>query len=123
MRAGVHPVTEAQQRQREQFVFAPEYAKEVAVDPTRKAVYEALAKGQSTTWRVLRPFDRLRTSLSTTLRLRSGQGSGQAGQVLWASKEYASFDKLTTSLVQLQAYRQQYSISDQIFVFLARNLL
>jgi hypothetical protein len=32
----VRPATEAQQAQREQFAFASDYAKEVAVDPTRK---------------------------------------------------------------------------------------
>jgi len=53
------PVTEAQQRQREQFVFASEYAKEVAADATKKAVYEALAKGQPTTWRALAVQDYL----------------------------------------------------------------
>ena len=55
------PATEAQQRQRErsprglrgQFAFASDYAKEVAVDAAKKAVYEALAKGQPTTWRAL----------------------------------------------------------------------
>lgn len=53
------PATEAQQRQREQFAFASEYAKEVAADPARKGIYEALAKGQPTTWRALAVQDYL----------------------------------------------------------------
>jgi len=47
------PATERQKRQREQFVFASEYAREVAADPAKKAIYETLAKGQPTTWRAL----------------------------------------------------------------------
>jgi len=40
-------------------VFASEYAKEVAVDSAKKAIYKGLAKGQPTTWRALAVQDYL----------------------------------------------------------------
>jgi len=48
------PATEGQQRQQGNFTFASEFAKEIGTDPAKKAIYEALAKGQTTTWRALR---------------------------------------------------------------------
>jgi len=51
--ATTQPATEGQARQRGNFTFASEFAKEVGAEPAKRAIYEALAKGQTTTWRAL----------------------------------------------------------------------
>lgn len=57
--AATRPATEGQQRQHENFIFASEFAKEIGADPEKKAIYDALAKGQATTWRALAMQDYL----------------------------------------------------------------
>jgi hypothetical protein len=68
------PATEAQQAQREQFARASDYAKEVAVDAAKKALYEALAKGQPTTWRALAVQDYLTPPIVARVDARDYHG-------------------------------------------------
>ncbi|MFA0749684.1 MAG: hypothetical protein SLRJCFUN_000087 [Candidatus Fervidibacter sp.] len=72
------PPSPAQQQQRQRFLLASEYAKEVGADPERKALYEALAKGQPTTWRALATQDYLTPPL--IVRVDVDEYTGQAGQ-------------------------------------------
>jgi hypothetical protein len=47
------PPSQAQIQQRNRFLLASTYAKAVGADRQKRALYEALAKGQPTTWRAL----------------------------------------------------------------------
>lgn len=68
------PATESQQAQRDQFARASDYAKEVAVDAAKKALYEALAKGQPTTWRALAVQDYLTPPIVVRVDARDYHG-------------------------------------------------
>jgi hypothetical protein len=47
------PPSQAQIQQRNRFLLASTHAKAVGADRQKRALYEALAKGQPTTWRAL----------------------------------------------------------------------
>ena len=68
------PATKAQQAQRDQFSFASDYGKEVAADAKKKAVYEALAKGQPTTWRALAIQDYLTPPIVARVEVQDYHG-------------------------------------------------
>jgi hypothetical protein len=72
------PPSQAQIQQRNRFLLASTYAKEVGADRQKRALYEALAKGQPTTWRALAIQDYLTPPI--IVRVDVDQYTGKAGE-------------------------------------------
>jgi hypothetical protein len=72
------PPSQAQIQQRNRFLLASAYAKEVGADRQKRALYEALAKGQPTTWRALAIQDYLTPPI--IVRVDVDEYTGKAGE-------------------------------------------
>jgi len=72
------PPSQAQMQQRNRFLLASNYAKEVGADRQKRALYETLAKGQPTTWRALAIQDYLTPPI--IVRVDVDQYTGKAGE-------------------------------------------
>jgi len=72
------PPSQAQMQQRNRFLLASTYAKEVGADRQKRALYEALAKGQPTTWRALAIQDYLTPPI--IVRVDVDEYTGKAGE-------------------------------------------